>query len=265
VTDPLAHQTPLLRADVLSKRYGALVVTDDVSLEIYPGEILGLIGPNGAGKSTLIGQLSGRLQPDLGRIFLSGRDVTKVPDHQRVHAGLVQSFQVPSLFGSFTTLENVAIAVQAGGGHSYKPLNRANRNPALMDPARALVEKVGLSHRAQTLVSSLSHGERRYVELAVALAAKPKVLLLDEPLAGLSRSEAERMVLFIRDLKQDHGILLVEHDMDAVFALADRIAVLVYGRIIAMGPPDQVRNDPSVHEAYLGDDETDGLGEPAHA
>ena len=254
----------LLRADVLSKRYGSLQVTDDVSIEVRAGEIIGLIGPNGAGKSTLIGQLSGRLKPDLGRIFLGERDVTELSDHERVRAGLVQSFQVPSLFGSFTALENVAIGVQAARGHSYRFFRRADRIPAIMEPAQALLKDVGLSHRAHAPVSTLSHGERRYVELAVALAARPRILLLDEPLAGLSRSESQRMVEFIGRLKKDHAILLVEHDMDAVFNLADRIDVLVYGRIIASGTPDEVRVDPAVKEAYLGD-ESEGLGEQSHA
>ncbi len=252
-----------LEARALSKRFGSLIVTDNVSLELRAGETLGLIGPNGAGKSTLIAQLTGRLSPDEGAVLLDGRDVSRLPTHQRARAGLVQSFQVPSLFRSFTSLANVAIAVQAAGGHSYKFLRRADRIPEFVDPALALIEEVGLSHCADRLVGELSHGERRYVELAIALAARPRVLLLDEPLAGLSRAESERMIAFIARLQGRHAIMLVEHDMDAVFSLANRLCVLVQGRVIANGAPANVRNDRAVIEAYLGDDED--LAGGAHA
>ena len=254
---------PALEARSLSKRFGSLVVTDSVSLDLRAGEILGLIGPNGAGKSTLIAQLTGRLQPDQGTVLLDSRDISRLPPHKRARAGLVQSFQVPSLFGSFTALANVAIGVQAARGHSYRFLRRADNIRELMDPARALIDSVGLSHCANRLVGELSHGERRYVELTIAMACKPRVLLLDEPLAGLSHAESARMIDFIAGLKAHHAILLVEHDMDAVFTLADRLCVLVQGRVIAEGLPASIRSNPAVIEAYLGEDADIGGG--AHA
>jgi branched-chain amino acid transport system ATP-binding protein len=244
----------VLAAEGLSKRFGSLVVTENVSLSIGAGELVALIGPNGAGKSSLVAQLSGRLTPDSGRIFLMRQDVTNESLAARARAGLVQSFQIPSLFTSFSILGNAAIAVQAQQSHAFRFIRAAAQKAELVEPARAVLEKVGLGERATEPVASLSHGERRYVELAVTLATGASVLLLDEPLAGLSHIESERMVAFIRSLKGRCAILLIEHDMDAVFALADRILVLVQGMLVATGRPNEIRNDPVVQQAYLGSD-----------
>jgi branched-chain amino acid transport system ATP-binding protein len=250
---------PALEAVGLSKRYGSLAVTRDVSLAIAPGEMLALIGPNGAGKTTLVGQLSGRLRPDAGRVRLAGRDVTALPLAERARAGLVQSFQVPSLFSGFSVFENVALSVQArlrrGRVH---PLRRAASAAEVIEPARAVLAQVGLTQEAGRPIAALSHGERRYVELALTLALQPRVLLLDEPLAGLSRAETDRMVRFLRDLKGRAAVLLIEHDMEAVFALADRVAVLVEGALLTTGSPAEVRADALVQNAYLGDEAGDG-------
>ena len=245
----------VLRIENLTKRFGALTVTADLNLEVWRGEVHALIGPNGAGKTTLINQIAGRLRPDAGRIWFHGRDVTDLSVHQRVRAGLGRSFQISSLFDSFTALGNVAIAVHGVQRHSFRFWRAADQLTHLTEPARHILRQVGLTERADIPVTALSHGERRVLELALTLVCKPALLLLDEPMAGLGPQESRAMVEFLRGLKGAHSILLIEHDMDAVFALADRISVLAAGRLIATGAPEDIRRNPQVRNAYLGDDE----------
>ena len=245
---------PLLRTDRLIKRFGGLIATDTVSIDVHQGEIHALIGPNGAGKTTLVGQLTGNLAPDAGTIHFAGRDVTRLPTHARVRLGLARSFQITSVLREFTALENVALAVQAHAGHSFRFLADVRRDETLRAPARQGLEAVGLSARADTPAAALSHGEQRQLELAMALAGDPKLLLLDEPTAGMGVEESQRMIDFLRALKGNRAMLLIEHDMDAVFQLADRITVLVYGRAIASGTPDEIRANAEVRQAYLGDE-----------
>ncbi|MGP9820089.1 ABC transporter ATP-binding protein [Salinarimonas sp. NSM] len=238
----------------LRKNYGALAVTDDVSLAVETGELHAIIGPNGAGKTTLIHQISGLAPSDSGAILFDGRDVTRTPMHERVRAGLARSFQITSILPGFTARENVATAVQARSGSSFRFFGDPSRERALDDEAMEALATVGLSARADVVAGRLSHGEKRQLELAVALATRPKLLLLDEPLAGTGREESERVVETLLALKHRYTIVLIEHDMEAVFALADRVSVLVYGRVIATGAPDAVRADPAVREAYLGEE-----------
>ena len=245
----------LLKVERLAKRFGGIVATDDVDIAVPEGELHAVIGPNGAGKTTLIAQLSGQLIADAGRIHFAGADITRVPAWRRSHLGLARSFQITSLFLDLTVLDNVALAVQAHAGHSFRFWGNARRDADLRDPARAALEQVGLAHRADVRASLISHGEHRLLELAMALAGKPRMLLLDEPMAGLGPDESARMVETLRGLKRRYTILLVEHDMEAVFALADRITVLVYGRVIASGAPDLSRSNDQVREAYLGEDD----------
>ena len=245
---------PLLSTTGLIKRFGGLVATDNVSIEVRPGEIHALIGPNGAGKTTLIGQLTGPLAPDSGTIHFAGRDVTRLPTHARVRLGLARSFQITSVLREFTALDNVALAVQAHQGHSFRFLADARSDDRLRAPARQGLEAVGLGRRANALASALSHGEQRQLEIAMALAGDPKMLLLDEPMAGMGVEESQRMIGLLQGLKGRRTMLLIEHDMDAVFALADRITVLVYGRAIATGTPDWIRAHSEVRKAYLGDE-----------
>jgi branched-chain amino acid transport system ATP-binding protein len=245
---------PVLRLENLSKSFGALAVTDDVTFEVAPGELHALIGPNGAGKTTLINQVSGLLAPDAGRILFDGRDVTALPVHTRAALGLARSFQITSILPDFSALENVALAVQARAGSSFRFFGRADTEAALNERAAAALAEVGLGSRAGIAAGHLSHGEKRALELAIALAMEPKLLLLDEPMAGAGREETERLVALLARLKGRFPMVLVEHDMTAVFALADRISVLIYGRILASGTPDAVRADPAVVTAYLGDE-----------
>jgi branched-chain amino acid transport system ATP-binding protein len=245
---------PLLRLDRLTKAYGALVVTDDVTLDIMPGELHAVIGPNGAGKTTLIHEVSGLSAPDRGRILFNGEDITRFAMHERVRRGLARSFQITSILPGFSGLENVALAVQARLGSSFRFFGDPAREGALNEPALGFLDLVGLSARAHLPAGLLSHGEKRQLELAVALATQPKLLLLDEPLAGTGHEESERVIQTLRRLKGRYAIVLVEHDMDAVFALADRITVLVYGRVIATGTPQAVRANPEVRSAYLGEE-----------
>ena len=243
----------LLKAEGLSKRFGGIVATDDLSLTVVRGELHAIIGPNGAGKTTLIAQLSGQLRCDSGRIQFAGEDITALPPHTRSLKGLARSFQITSLFLDLSVLDNVALAVQAHAGHSFHFWRDARMEEGLRQPARAALERAGLSGRADSPAAALSHGEHRQLELAMALAGHPRMLLLDEPMAGLGPEESARMVAMLRALKSEVTILLVEHDMEAVFALADRVTVLVYGRVIASGAPDEIRANAQVREAYLGD------------
>jgi branched-chain amino acid transport system ATP-binding protein len=245
---------PVLQIDNLRKNFGGLRVTDGVTLEILPGEMHALIGPNGAGKTTLINQISGLLMPDEGRVFFSGRDVTQAEPYTRAMLGLARSFQITSVLPGFTALENVALAVQARAGSSYRFFGNASSEAALSDPALAALSEVGLAERAHVVASHLSHGEKRALELAMALAMQPNLLLLDEPMAGTGPEETDKLVAVLGRLKGRFPMLLVEHDMHAVFALADRISVLIYGRILTTGTPDEVRGDPQVIAAYLGDE-----------
>jgi len=248
---------PLLSVAGLTKRFGGLVATDNLWLEVEPGEIHALIGPNGAGKTTLVAQLMGQLPSDAGRIEFAGDDITSMPIHRRVRAGLARSFQITSVLRDFSALDNVALAVQAHQGHSFRFWKPAQRDPALRQPARAILEQLGLDARSDTPVGNLSYGEQRQLEIAMALAGAPRLLLLDEPMAGMGPDESARMVAFLDRIKGQCAILLIEHDMDAVFALADRITVLVYGRAIATGTPDQIRANAEVRQAYLGEEGAD--------
>jgi branched-chain amino acid transport system ATP-binding protein len=243
----------LLRVENLVRRFGGLVATDNLSLEVARGELHAIIGPNGAGKTTLISQLTGQLMPNSGAIHFAGQDVTGVPSYKRSRLGLARSFQITSLLRDFTAADNVALAAQAHAGHSYRFWANARKERALREAAHAALARVGLEKRADVLVSELSHGEQRELELAVALATKPQLLLLDEPMAGLGVTESQRMVALLKELRKEVTIVLVEHDMEAVFALADRITVLVYGRVIACGKPDEIRHNEEVRRAYLGD------------
>ena len=244
----------VLRTEHLVKRFGGINATNDVSISVARGARHALIGPNGAGKTTLINQLSGEIIPDEGRIVFDGHELTHEPPHRRAMAGLGRSFQITSVFNDFTVLQNAALAVQAHAGHSFRFWRPAASEPGLTRPVMSALEQVGLADRAHTPVAALAHGERRQLEIAMVLATGAKCLLLDEPMAGMSPTESEAVVALLRKLKGEHTILLVEHDMDAVFALADRVSVLVYGRPIASGTPDQIRNHPEVREAYLGEE-----------
>jgi branched-chain amino acid transport system ATP-binding protein len=245
----------LLHVENLYKAFGALKATDHVTLEVRAGETHAIIGPNGAGKTTLIGQLAGNLRPDSGRIRFAGEDITALAAPARSHRGLARSFQITSIYRDFTALDNVALAVQAHSGSSFRFWQPARADPALRAPARALLEEVGLGARADVPAANLAHGEQRQLEVAMVLATKPRLMLLDEPVAGMGVEESQRMVQFLARFKGRQTIILVEHDMDAVFSLADRISVLVYGRIIATGTPAEIRANPEVRSAYLGEGE----------
>ncbi|GAB3629406.1 branched-chain amino acid ABC transporter substrate-binding protein [Pandoraea terrae] len=244
----------LLRVNQLVKRYGGLLATDHFCLDVAPGELHAIIGPNGAGKSTLIGQLAGELKPDEGTIHFDGRDITSVPIEPRARAGLARSYQITSVFREFTALENVVLAVQALQGHSFGFWRATASDASLIEPAREVLARVGLAGRMHVPAAVMAHGEHRQLELAMALAGKPKLLLLDEPMAGMSQAESEQMTHLLAELKGQYAMVLVEHDMDAVFALADRITVLVYGRAIACGTADAIRANADVRDAYLGDE-----------
>jgi branched-chain amino acid transport system ATP-binding protein len=245
---------PLLRVEGLAKRFGALAVTDDVSFSVDEGRLVALIGPNGAGKTTLIDQLSGALQSDAGRIHFGGLDISALDMPARAELGIARSFQIAAVLPEYSALENVALAVQACSGSSFRFFGRAAREEGLNAPARAALERVGLLARAADPAGDLSHGEKRSLEIAIALALQPRLMLLDEPFAGLGSEETRAGIDLLRALKSEYTMLLVEHDMDAVFALADEIGVLVNGRLIAWGTPETIRADEGVRSAYLGEE-----------
>ena len=236
----------------LNKHFGGLQAATDLSMRAQHGEVHAVIGPNGAGKTTLVHMLSGFLRPDSGSIVFGGEDITAVSAPGRVQRGLARSFQITSVFREFTVLENVMLPVQARQGHSFRFWQSAKRDPSLTVPARVLLEEVGLGDRAAFRAGHLAHGEQRQLEIAIALATNPSFLLLDEPMAGMGPEENRALIDFLGRLKETHGMLLIEHDLDAVFALADRITVLVYGRVIASGRPAEIRQNRQVRTAYLG-------------
>jgi branched-chain amino acid transport system ATP-binding protein len=246
---------PILDIRNLSKTFGALKATDDVSLDLKPGEIHALIGPNGAGKSTLIHQIAGTLAPGSGSIRFLGRDIGHMGVAERSRLGLGRTFQISSLASEFSALRNVMLAVQTAQGSSFRFFRPVMRDRTLTEPAMAMLERVGLAGRAGVPAAELSHGERRQLEIAIALALGSKAFLLDEPMAGMGPDGSKTLTAFLDRLRHEAPILLVEHDMDAVFALADRISVLVYGRIIASGTVAEIRADAEVRRAYLGDTE----------
>lgn len=246
--------TALLSVTGLVKRFGGLMATDHFELELVQGELHALIGPNGAGKTTLMGQLTGELKPDEGDIRFDGQSILDWSVPRRALGGIARSYQITQLLKGFSVLENVLLMVQARRGHSFRMWQPVLRETALVRPAIDALERVGLAQRAHDDVSALAHGEHRQLELAMALAMGPRLLLLDEPLAGMSQTESSIMIDLLQRLKRQYTILLVEHDMQAVFSLADRISVLVYGRAIACGEPSHIQDDPAVKLAYLGDE-----------
>jgi len=245
---------PVLATYHLEKSFGALKATDDVSIDLYPGEIHAVIGPNGAGKSTLIAQICGGLKPDAGRVELLGQDVSHTDTRTRAKAGIGRTFQISALAMEDTVLQNVLLGALGAGGSPWRFLRPILSDRALRDAATQALVRVGLQDHAATLTSQLSHGQRRQLEVAVALTLKPKAFVMDEPMAGLGAEGSNTLTQFLDGLRKQAPILLVEHDMDAVFALADRISVLVYGEVIATGTVDHIRNDPAVRTAYLGED-----------
>jgi len=245
---------PVLEVIELTKSFGAVTASDGLTFSVKRGEIHALIGPNGAGKSTAIGQLSGEILPDSGRVRFNGHDVTHMPTYRRAQLGLQRSYQITSLFPDFTAEDNVAMAIQAQQGHSFQFLTRARRDQTLRQPARLALKRVGMEDKAELKVTALAHGEQRQLELAMALATGPTMLLLDEPMAGMGQSESLAMMEILRPLKGEVGILLVEHDMDVVFALADAVSVLVKGAVLMTGTPEEVRTNAEVRRAYLGDE-----------
>lgn len=245
---------PLLETNKLTKRYGGLLVTDSVSIDVRPGELHAIIGPNGAGKTTLINQLSGEMFADSGDVQFLGQRVTALPIYERARRGLLRSYQITSIFEDFTVLENAVFAAMGAKEHAFHFWKPMLKRADLVAVAREVLGVTSLLDRAETMASDLAYGERRQLELAMALAARPKVLLLDEPMAGMSARESASVVQLLKKLKDTYSILLIEHDMDAVFALADRITVLVYGKALFSGTPDEIRNDPEVRAVYLGNE-----------
>jgi branched-chain amino acid transport system ATP-binding protein len=245
----------LLRTEGLSKSFGGVIATDRLDLAVHDGEAHAVIGPNGAGKTTLIAQLAGELTPSAGRVWFEGREVTHLPAHARVHIGIARSFQITNVLPSFTVAENLQVALRPRRRHSFVFLRDAARDEKLNRDVFALLEEVGLAARADVLAGELAHGEQRQLELAMALASAPRLLLLDEPMAGIGHAEAPGMIELLLRIRRNRAMLLVEHDMDAVFRIADRITVLVGGRALASGSPAAIRDDPDVRRAYLGEGE----------
>lgn len=243
----------MLELKGVSKRFGGVIATDGVALDVKPGEVHALIGPNGAGKTTLVAQIAGDLASDGGTIVFDGADVTRTPQHQRVRAGLARSYQVTSIFGRLSVLDNLALAVQARSGSSFSFWRPVASEESLAAEARAIAAEIGLAGREDVAAAALSHGEQRALEVGLALATRPKLVLLDEPMAGMGPEESQRMIALIERVRAQVAVLLVEHDMDAVFRLADRISVLVSGRVIASGAPEAIRAHPEVKKAYLGE------------
>ena len=240
------------------KAFGGLKATDNLNLSVEKGELHAIIGPNGAGKTTLIWQLCGTLRPDAGQILFKGRDITRMPPYRRAGLGMARSFQITSLIMDMSVLDNVALAVQAHQGSSFRFIRAQRSIPQIRDKAMELLARVGLADKAHMPTRALSHGEHRHIEIAIALAADAELMLLDEPMAGLGGDESRAMIALLQSIKGTHSIVLIEHDMDAVFALADRISVLVYGHIIATGSPADIRANKQVEAAYLGE-ESEGI------
>lgn len=252
----MMHNDALLDLRQLVKRYGGLVATNDLNLTVKRGEIHAIIGPNGAGKTTLIHQISGAIKPTAGSIHFDGWDITAMPMHQRVSQGLARSYQITNIFKSYSVLDNLALSIQARSGSSMRFWKAAISERAIFDEAREIARRVGLDHRIDAVASMLAHGEQRQLEVGLALATRPKLLLLDEPMAGMGMDESTRLIGLIKSLRPDISVVLIEHDMDAVFQLADRISVLVAGRIIATGSADEIRHNSEVKTAYLGEETT---------
>lgn len=244
----------LLQIEGLEKSFGGIKATDDLNLAVEKNELHAVIGPNGAGKTTLISQLCGLQKSDAGRILFKGKNIAGEPAYQRAHMGIARSFQITSLVMEMSVLDNVALAVQARQGHSFRFLKPARSIRQIREEALACLDRVGLASQADASTIALSHGEHRRMELAIVLAAKAELMLLDEPMAGLGTEESHRMIELLKEIKGQHTILLIEHDMDAVFALADTISVLVYGHIIASGAPEDIRANEAVQHAYLGEE-----------
>ena len=248
-------QPSVLKTASISKSYGDLLVTDGVSLDIYSNELHAIIGPNGAGKTTLINQLSGEINQDAGEIVLLDKDISTMPTHQRAAMGLVRSYQISSIFEEFSAIENIVLSVLGARGEKIKFFPKMLKNKALVEMAEEALEVVGLKNKRHVVAGDLAYGERRQLELGMVIGAKPKCLLLDEPMAGMSLEESNRVVEILTEIKKDVPILLIEHDMPAVFRLADRVTVLVYGKIIASGSPEEIRENPTVKAVYLGQEE----------
>ena len=246
----------MLELKNVSKRFGGIVATDEVTLDVKRGEVHALIGPNGAGKTTLIGQISGSLGSDAGAIHFEGQDITRATQHDRVRSGLARSYQITSMFERFSVLDNLALAVQARSGSSFSFWRPVSAEAPLFDEARTIAVEIGLAGREAVVAAALAHGEQRALEVGLALATRPRLVLLDEPMAGMGPEESENMIALLERIRTRITVLLVEHDMDAVFRLADRVSVLVAGRVIATGAPAAIHAHPEVRKAYLGEDAT---------